>query len=314
MIRYSFLIPFWNLEHWMLQRMIDSIPHRDDVEILLLDNASDNVDKEHFPGLDDANTRVIFQTERKSVGYCRNYLIEQAKGEWIIFADADDLFFTEELERLMDMNETEGYDLIYWGLQQLFPDGSVIDDSLGYHGEGIQPMTDKTYAMAHKYESPHKMVLKSLLINHPEVRFDDILIFEDNAYSVGLLLNAQRVGVYPPMIYQYIRRGTSTLGKTWSSEVLEDVLLHVFSLLDMIKCHHYSILNQETSKECLIRMKHTSNRHFCLALIKELRRYGWALFYRDLVGAGFETYEVNIFKAFGNYMRVKIGGILHKNK
>lgn len=312
MIRYSFLIPFWNLETWMLQRMLDSIPHREDVEILLLDNASDHVDKEHFPGLNDPNTRVIFQTERKSVGYCRNYLIEQAQGEWIIFADADDVFFTAELERLMDMKETDGYDLIYWGLQQLFPDGSTMDDSMGYQGKGIQPMMDKTYAMAHKYESPHKMARRSLLMSHPEIRFDEIPIFEDVAYCIHLLLNAEKVGVYPPMIYQYIRRGTSTLGKKWEVEVLEDVLQHTFSILATLKQHDYSILNQETTKECLIRMKQSSKWHFCKALHRELRRYGWALFYRDLVGAGLETYETNIFKAMLNHLKVKIGAAIHK--
>lgn len=314
MIRYSFLIPFWNLEHWMLQRMLDSIPHREDVEILLLDNASDNVDREHFPGLNDANVRVIFQAERKSVGYCRNSLINQAQGDWIIFADADDVFFTEELERLMDMRATEEYDLIYWGIQQLFPDGTVADDSMGYQGTGIQPMIDKTYAISHKYESPHKMVRRQLLLNHPEVKFDEIPIYEDVAYSVILLLNTEKVGVYPLMTYQYIRSETSTLGRKWDVDVLEEVLQHAFSVLDIMKQSGYSIIGQETTKGCLIRMKQSSKWHFSLALIKELRRYGWALFYRDLVGAGFETYETNIFKALVNYMRVKVGGILHKKK
>lgn len=312
MIRYSFLIPFWNLEHWMLRRMLDSIPHRDDVEILLLDNASDILEKEHFPGLGDPNTRVIFQSERKSVGYCRNLLINQAQGEWIIFADADDQFFTEELEHLMDMPETTDYDLVYWGLQQLFPDGTVLNDSLYYEGTGIKPMTDKRYAMEHKYESPHKMARRSLLMSHPEIRFDEIPIFEDVAYSIKLLVNADRVGVYPPMIYQYIRRNTSTLGRTWSADVLDDVLQHTFRVLDILKQHNYDILGQETTKECLIRMKHASRRHFFRTLFCELRLYGWALFYRDLVAAGFETYETNFFKASFNRLRVKIGGVIHK--
>lgn len=39
---------------------------------------------------------------------------------------------------------------------------------------------------------------------------------------------------------------------------------------------------------------------------------GWRLFYRDLVGAGFETFETNIFKAFINHLRVKIGGVIHR--
>lgn len=314
MIRYSFLIPFWNLEHWMLQRMLDSIPHREDVEILLLDNASDEVDRDHFPGLNDPNARVIFQTERKSVGYCRNALVEQAQGDWIIFADADDCFCTEALECLMDMKGKEEYDLIYWGMQTLFPNGSAKDDSMGFEGDGIQPMVDKTYAMAHKYESAHKMARRSLLMSHPEIRFDEIPVFEDVAYSVQLLLNAEKVGVYPPMVYQYIRRDTSTLGKKWSADVLENVLQHVFFVLDLLRQHHYSILGQETTKECLIRMKRASKWHFFRALAAELRRYGWSLFYRDLVGAGFETYETNLLKATINYSRVKVGGLLHKKR
>lgn len=314
MIRFSFLIPFWNLDPWILQRMLDSIPHRADVEILLLDNASDDVDKERFPGMGDANVRVIFQNERKTVGYCRNALIEQARGEWVIFADADDRFFTEELERLMDRTETADYDLIYWGLQQLFPDGSVIDDSMGCQGEGIQPMADRHYAMAHKYESPHKMVRRSLLIEHPDIRFDEIPIYEDVAYAIRLLLHAEKVGVYPPMVYQYIRRETSTLGKSWPVEVMEETLRHLYPILDLLQAHHYSILAQESTKGCLIRMKKASRWHFCIALLEELRRYGWPLFYRDLVGAGFETYETSLLKALTDHLRVKIGGLIHKKR
>lgn len=312
MVRYSFLVPYWNLEPWMLQRLLDSIPHRVDVEILVLDNASDNVDRVHFPGQDDPNTRVIFQTERKSVGQCRNELIEQAQGEWIIFADADDRFFTDELERLMEMAQTEDYDLIYWGLQQLFPDGTVIDDSLGYHGTAIEPLTDKVYLLEHKYESPHKMVRRQVLMTHPDIRFDEIPIYEDVAYSIQLLLNAERVGVYPPMIYQYIRRDTSTLAKKWPVEVLDDVLQHTFLILDTLRQHHYPIVGQETTKGCLIRLKHVSRWHFFKALSRELQRYGWPLFYRDLVGAGFETYETNLLRALINHLRVKAGALLRR--
>lgn len=314
MIRFSFLIPFWNLDPWMLRRMLDSIPHREDVEILLLDNASDDVDKAHFPGVGDANTRVIFQQERKTVGYCRNVLMEQAQGEWVIFADADDRYFTEELERLMDRPEITDYDLIYWGLQQFFPNGTVMDDSMGYQGDGIVPMTDRRYAMAHKYESPHKMVRRSLLMKHPDIRFDEIPIYEDVAYAVRLLLYAERVGVYPPMVYQYIRRETSTLGKLWPAEVLKDTLRHLYPILDLLQEHHYSILDQESTKGCLIRMKRVSKGYFFRALQEELRRYGWPLFYRDLVGAGFETYETNLLKALTDHLRVKIGGLIHKKR
>lgn len=312
MIRYSFIIVFWNLDPALLQRMLDSIPHRDDVEILLLDNASDDLDKRHFPGLDNPNTRIIFQDERKTVGYCRNRLIEMAQGEWIICADADDRFVTEELNRVMDSEAKEGYDLVFWGLQMLYTNGTVSDDSLGYEGTEIQPLTNLTFLMAHRFESPRKMARRQLLMDHPEIRFDDMPIYEDVAYGIQLLLNAERIGIYPPMVYQYIRRDTSTLCKKWQTEVIMDVTLHVFRLMDLLKRHGYSILEQEITKECLIRIKHSSKWYFLRTLFLELRLYGWRLFYRDLVGACFETYETNLFKATINYLRVKVGALVYK--
>lgn len=314
-IRYSILIPFWNLDICLLQRMLHSIPHRQDVEIIVLDNASDDIDKERLAALCDSNTRIIFQQERTTVGYCRNAMIEQARGEWIIFADADDKFFTEELDHVFDIvSGTERFDLIYWGMQSVHTNGYVLDDSYGYEGSEIQPLREKNLLMLHKYDSPRKMARRSLLLSHPEIRYDDIPIYEDVSYGVKLLLNAQSIGVYPRLVYQYIRRESSTLRQSWSADVIDKVFRHVVSVLHILKQNHLPVNEQEISRACLTRVKHASRWMFCRFLCFELWHFGWPLFYRDLFEAGFETFETNIFKAFINHFRVKIGGIIHKHK
>ena len=40
MIKFSILIPFWDLGYKDIEKMLNSIPNRNDVEVLLLDNAS----------------------------------------------------------------------------------------------------------------------------------------------------------------------------------------------------------------------------------------------------------------------------------
>ena len=91
MIRFSFLIPFWDLGYIDIKKMLNSIPNRNDVEVLLLDNASNQqLFRKEDVQLCDLQFSVSRITERATLGKCRNIQIEQAQGEWIILADADD--------------------------------------------------------------------------------------------------------------------------------------------------------------------------------------------------------------------------------
>ena len=93
MINYSFIIPHKNTPD-LLRKCIDSIPHRDDVQIIVVDDNSDvdKVDFEHFPGLNEKCTEVYLTKEGKGAGYARNVGLKYAVGKWIVFADADDFF------------------------------------------------------------------------------------------------------------------------------------------------------------------------------------------------------------------------------
>ena len=113
MINYSIIIPHKNIPD-LLQRCLDSIPRREDVQIIVVDDNSDTdkVDFAAFPGLNDPFVEVIFgknENGRKGAGYARNLGLERAKGKWLIFADADDYFmpcFNETLDKYKeDENE-----------------------------------------------------------------------------------------------------------------------------------------------------------------------------------------------------------------
>lgn len=129
MIRFSFLIPFWNLDFSVMQRMLHSIPERSDVEILLLDNASDQSSLCFDDTLlCDVHFHIITLKERVTAGRCRNILIEKAQGEWIVIADADDRYFTEQLQFVLDSPAIEDYDIVYWGSQTLFTEGKILNE------------------------------------------------------------------------------------------------------------------------------------------------------------------------------------------
>jgi cellulose synthase/poly-beta-1,6-N-acetylglucosamine synthase-like glycosyltransferase len=61
MINYSIIIPHKNIPQ-LLQRCLDSIPRREDVQIIVVDDNSDanKVDFANFPGLNDPYVEVVF--------------------------------------------------------------------------------------------------------------------------------------------------------------------------------------------------------------------------------------------------------------
>ena len=70
MIDYSIIIPSKNLPD-LLQRALDSIPRRDGIQVIVVDDASDPgvVDFSAYPGLDDPHVEVVFTKEARGAGY-----------------------------------------------------------------------------------------------------------------------------------------------------------------------------------------------------------------------------------------------------
>ena len=87
MLNYSIIIPHKNCPD-LLKRLLDSIPERDDVQIIVVD---DNSDEGKKPSIDRKDTEVILlDAERsKGAGRARNVGLEHAEGKWLLFADAD---------------------------------------------------------------------------------------------------------------------------------------------------------------------------------------------------------------------------------
>ena len=88
---YSIIIPHKNSPE-LLSRCLDSIPNRDDLQVVIVDDNSDEniVDFSIFPGLSRKNTNVIFNKESRGAGYARNLGLAESNSKWLLFADADD--------------------------------------------------------------------------------------------------------------------------------------------------------------------------------------------------------------------------------
>lgn len=114
MINYSIIIPHYNIPE-LLIRCIRSIPERNDVEVIIVDDNSP--DGENYPqrysDLKRNGLTYIHLDKNIGGGGARNIGLKHAKGKWLIFADADDFFnycFNDVLDEYIDCHS----DVIYF--------------------------------------------------------------------------------------------------------------------------------------------------------------------------------------------------------
>ena len=108
---YSFIIPHHNSPE-LLQDLLNTIPQRADVEVIVVDDNSD-ADKKPQLTRDDVHVIYISAQDSRGAGHARNVGLEAATGKWLLFADSDDFYehhFLEELDKYTDGD----YDIVFF--------------------------------------------------------------------------------------------------------------------------------------------------------------------------------------------------------
>lgn len=116
-MKLSIIIPVYNQEELII-KALESIPERDDIEIIVIDDASTDKTLENVViYAEEHNKKIIIRQNKtnKGVGLTRNIGIDIAMGEYIMFLDSDDYIYTEEFNKIMNM--LTGEDIIYYGLR-----------------------------------------------------------------------------------------------------------------------------------------------------------------------------------------------------
>lgn len=124
-MKVSVVIPVYNQES-LIERAIRSIPRRDDIEIIVVDDGStdDTWNKLVTIGieLNDPNFIVLHNRRNMGVGYTVNRGLDIADGEYIVLLGSDDYFYTDEFLKAMEL--LDGTDLVYFDLK--VNDGSIF--------------------------------------------------------------------------------------------------------------------------------------------------------------------------------------------
>ena len=129
--KVSIVIALFNLEDLVL-RALESIPKRDDIEIIVVDDCSTDNSLNvvlKFWADTDANMKVIRHKVNKGNGVAFNTAIDFCEGDYIYVFDPDDYLYTDEWEKALGY--LDGTDIVY--VDADINDGTVLTTDDGNH-------------------------------------------------------------------------------------------------------------------------------------------------------------------------------------
>lgn len=220
MFKYTFIIPHKNSPE-LLQRCLDSIPEREDVQIIIVDDNSDSrkVNFGSFPGMSRENTEIIFDKTNKGAGHARNLGLKNAIGEWVLFIDADDYYKDGFLE-VLDKCANKDLDVVYFDFERvvsetLIPCRKEVDYSLEIN-KFIESGNDSFFRFG--FNAPWNKMVKKRLIDEHHVSFEEIMQGNDTFYSLQIGYYAKNIIIIPDSLYFYTFTPNSITHRQWGNK------------------------------------------------------------------------------------------------
>ncbi len=218
-INLSIIIPHYNSTE-LLQVLIASVPEREDVEILLIDDNSTEHPKRlmDIVGTRPEQIRLFYNEPGKnSAGACRNIGLEHAAGKWLLFADADDYFMPGFYEKAAAYFESD-FDLVWfiptsWNLSENKLDRrhvryeNLVREYLENKGEREE------IRLRYLQESPWSKLIRRQSVEDNAIRFETTMVANDIMFSARIGYAAGKVGASEEVIYCVTKqKGTLTTG------------------------------------------------------------------------------------------------------
>lgn len=201
-IKYSIIIPHKNIPD-LLKRCLHSIPNRDDLEVIIVDDNSDidYVDFEHFPGSERSDTTIIFDKSGKGAGHARNLGLENAHGEKLIFADADD-YFNFCLNKILDNYKDDDSDIIFFKASSQDSDTYVRanrDETINYFVDQYS-CGNMIYEQYLRYEfgMPWCKIVNRQMVRKYNITFEETPFHNDTrfGYLIGFFAKTIKVDLH----------------------------------------------------------------------------------------------------------------------
>lgn len=250
----SIIVPVYNGKPY-LEKCLDSIVAQTykDIEVICVNGNSTDGTDEVLKKYTESDFRIrVIHKENEGVSISRNTALDMAKGEYVLFVDADDWIELDTCETALKVIEEKNTDLVMWSYireraeestpkkifsEDVYFDKEMVAQKLHRRMIGI---TDEELAFPENADALctvwGKLYRRSIIEEH-KIRFYDIRkigTYEDGLFNLNYMKYVQNAMFLNQYFYHYRRTNTGSitsvynekLGAQWNRlfELMEDYI------------------------------------------------------------------------------------------
>lgn len=203
----SIIIPMYNCAE-VITRCLDSIDFLE-AEIIVVDDGSIDDGAMIVANYAEVHKNVrLVRKENGGPSSARNYGIEHAHGEYIIFLDADDYLLSGGIARLVELAVNERADVVKYLIKHVSNTAPLLKGESCSHDMTVRRIEGRGEALKYYDISDYHVVdalFRRELIMENNIHFhDDLHIYEDDVFMGEVYSRAKKVIGTDMFLYVYI--------------------------------------------------------------------------------------------------------------
>ena len=245
MYSVSVIIPIFNGEKY-LNKCLDSICNQTliDIEIICIDDGSTDNTLSILEKYSSKDQRIkIISTENNGQGAARNLALNQAKGEYIAFVDADDWIDNDALELLYNDAKSKNLDLLFYQMVNYMDYSKKYIETDLYNHICFEKNGIDENIIFNSYDTkdflfeipvcPVSKLYRKDFLDEYNLYFTEGMFFEDNEFFYKTYFKCQKAGFLKKHLY-YRRRHKDSVTQIIDKRKF-DIVYAANDILDVFK-------------------------------------------------------------------------------
>ena len=225
---YSVIIPFRNCTD-LLRIACDSIPVRDDIQIIVVDNAEEPIGATAIKKFRNPHIEYYTSSPVKGAGCARNEGMKHAMGKFLLFLDADD-YFTPDAFNAFDVELETDCDIVYFNATSVEIGTNILSDRHYVIDEHIKKaiQDNDQDVLRYLFINPVCKLVRNSLVKQYQLQYQEVPAGNDVLFSLKSGHFAKKVKAVDKIVY-VITAGESGSSLTRThSLAIEESRFHVF--------------------------------------------------------------------------------------
>ncbi|MEB3376385.1 glycosyltransferase family 2 protein [Pediococcus pentosaceus] len=236
---FSIIIPVYNASSY-LEKILNDIVDQSfkNFEVILVDDGSEDNSKQVCKNIISKDPRFKYVYQHNKGAYsARNKGIENAIGEYIIFADADDGIKSNALKVIYSsiINEQLRPNIVIFGKNEVKNDGRILTSSSVKSNKSGKLDFELLYELFMNNliaTTWNKAIDRNFLNN---IRFEHLLIGEDYQFYLDILEKKPTVKLIPEILYDYYIETENSIFKKYDVDRFETLKRQHVQLIKIAK-------------------------------------------------------------------------------